>query len=57
MKRMISVSPIAVPTRAELGSLSLAIVLGVAHDSLYDSNVLLVDHSHGVQCLLLARSV
>ena len=31
----------------ELGTLSLAIVLGVGHDSLYDSNVLLVDHGHG----------
>ena len=31
----------------ELGSMSLAIVLGVGHDSLYDCNVLLVDHSHG----------
>ena len=41
----------------ELGTLSLAIVLGVGHDSLYDYNVLLVDHSHCVQCLLLARSV
>ena len=39
---MISVSPIA-----ELGSLSLAIVLAVEHDSLYDSHVLLVDHGHG----------
>ena len=41
----------------ELRSLSLAIVLGVGNDSLYDYNVLLVDHSHGGQCLLLARSV
>ena len=31
----------------ELGSLSLAIVLGVEQDSLYDYHVLLVDHSHG----------
>ena len=41
----------------ELGSLSLAIVLGVEQDSLYDYHVLLVDHSHVGHCVLLARSV
>ena len=39
----------------ELGTLSLAIVLGVYHDSLYDSNVLLVDHGHGGHCLDSSR--
>ena len=41
----------------ELGSLSLASVLGVEQYALYDSHVLLVDHGHGGHCLVVSSSV